>query len=155
MPSFLKKRIAWVLLVGVVIALVIISFFRSPDNESSSGVTSFSGAVSAAQRGDVTKIYVHARYITILYEDARSQRAYIGRQTDVIAALQGSGVTIGQGSDSVPVEFVKTSSGSGTAFWIINLGLPIVALFVLYWAVRIGVRHGFEAYDRRRAETRD
>lgn len=149
MPGFLKDKAVWIPLVGVVFVLIVISFFRSPDDDGSSGVTSFSEAVRAAQRGDVTKIYVHPRYITILDDEARTQRAYIGRQTDVVAALQGAGVTIGEGSNSVPVEFVKTSGGSETAFWI-NLAIPIAFLVIAYWAVRTGVRHGFEAYERRR-----
>lgn len=152
MPAFLKDKAVWIPILGVILLLVVLSFFRGDSPDDDVEVTTFTNAIAVAQRGEVEHIDVSWRSMRVQLRDGTERRVWVGTRTDVVAALQGAGVPLGASDDAVSVSFVKPSSGIGP--YAIRLGVPLVMIFVLYVVIRLGVRHGFEAYERRRGEPR-
>ena len=150
MRGFLKDKRVWIVIGMLVLIPVTLSFFIEPSGDETE--IAFTDALAAMARGEVDSVEVSSRSIVLQARDGTSARAKIGRQTDVVAAMQAEGISA-SGADGVRIEFASPSGQWMTL--IINLALPVGLLFAVYWAARTGVERGMAKYAEKFGSPRE
>jgi ATP-dependent Zn protease len=140
MLKFLRRKIVWMPIVGVLLLAIGVSLFRT---DSDTSTVSFSTMLDDAKVGQIERIDVNGENLRVYLSDRPDDVAYRSRlgDTDLIAALQAEGVAI-TGPDSVDVRFKSPPAfGNWIALFISCVPLILFAV-ILYFTVRAAVRHG-------------
>jgi len=131
-----KKRV-WIPLVILVVAFVVVSFFRGGEEERS---IAFSDVIAAGRSGTLEKIDVYGHRVDVrLRGESRTYSSTVGSDTDVTRALQEAGVTIGGATPaSVTIEYHDPRyAWVQWIVWIISIALVgAVVYFAVFFAMR-------------------